>query len=88
MTRYSLCRRLGEPQGRSGRVRNTLLLPGFDLRTVQPLAIRYTVYAIQAQIKYYDNIITYKEKKIIEDFSGSILRFYQAISEVLCMILL
>jgi hypothetical protein len=29
---------LGGPQGRSGRVRNISPLPGFDPRTVQPVA--------------------------------------------------
>jgi hypothetical protein len=37
-TRYPLYRRLGGPQGRSGRVRKISPPPGFDLRTVQPIA--------------------------------------------------
>ena len=41
-TRYPLYRRLGGPQGRSGRVRKISPLPGFDPRTVQPVASRYT----------------------------------------------
>ena len=41
-TRYQLCRRLGEPKGRSGRLRKTSPPPGFDPRTVQPVASRYT----------------------------------------------
>jgi hypothetical protein len=48
MTRYSLYRRLGEPQGRSGRLRKISPPPGLDPRTVQPVAIRYTDYAIPA----------------------------------------
>jgi len=40
-TRYQLYRRLGWPQGRSGRVRKISPPPGFDSRTVQPLASRY-----------------------------------------------
>ena len=36
-TRYPLYRRLGGPQGRSGRVRKILPSPGFDPRTVQPV---------------------------------------------------
>ena len=39
-TRYPLYRRLGGPQGRSGRVRKISLPPGFDPRTL--LASRYT----------------------------------------------
>jgi hypothetical protein len=40
--RYPLHRRLGGPQGRSGRVRKILPPPGFNPRTVQPVASRYT----------------------------------------------
>jgi hypothetical protein len=47
-TRYLLCRRLGGPQGRSGRLRKTSPPPGLDPRTVQPVASRYTDYAIPA----------------------------------------
>jgi hypothetical protein len=46
-TRYSLYRRLGGPEGRSGQVRKISPPPGFDPRTVQPVASRYTVYATQ-----------------------------------------
>jgi hypothetical protein len=42
-TRYPLYRRLGGPQGRSGRVRK-ISPPGFDPRTLQPEASRYTDY--------------------------------------------
>jgi hypothetical protein len=41
-TRYPLYRRLGGPQGRSGRVRKISPPPVFDPRTVQPAASRYT----------------------------------------------
>ena len=37
-TQCPLYRRLGGPQGRSGRVKKSSLLPGFDPRTVQPVA--------------------------------------------------
>jgi hypothetical protein len=43
-TRYPLYRRLGEPQGWSGQVRKILPPPGFDLRTIQPVASHYTDY--------------------------------------------
>ena len=45
-TRYPLYRRLGRPQGRSGPVRKISPSPGFDARTVQPVASRYTDWAI------------------------------------------
>ena len=47
-TWYPLCRRLGWPQGRSGRVRKISPPTGFDPRTVQPVASRYTDWAILA----------------------------------------
>ena len=47
-TRYPLYRRLGGPQGRSGRVRKILPPPGFDPWTVQPVASSYTDWAIPA----------------------------------------
>jgi hypothetical protein len=44
-TRYLLvlCRRLGGPACRSGRVRKISPPPGFDPRTVEPVANRFTV---------------------------------------------
>ena len=47
-TQYPLYRRLGGPQDRSGRVRKISPPPGFDPRTVQPVASRYTDWAIPA----------------------------------------
>ena len=49
-TRYPLYRRLGGPQGRSGRVRKISLPPGFDPLTAQPVASRYTDWAIPAHL--------------------------------------
>ena len=46
--RYPLCSRLGGHQGRSVRVRKISPAPGFDPRTVQPVASRYTDWAIRA----------------------------------------
>jgi len=50
--RYPLHRRLGVPQDRSGRVRKIAPPPGLDLRTVQPVASRYTDYVIPAHLYY------------------------------------
>jgi hypothetical protein len=47
-TRYQLYRRQGGPQGRSGRLRKISPPPGFDPQTVQPVASRYTDWAIPA----------------------------------------
>ena len=49
-TRYSLYRRLGGPQGRCGRLWKILPQPGFDPRTVQPVASRYTDWAIPVHL--------------------------------------
>ena len=48
MTRYPLYRRLGGPYGRPGRVLKMSPPPGFDPRTVQVAASRYTDWAIPA----------------------------------------
>ena len=48
--RYPLYRRLGGPQDRSGQVRKISPLPGLDPRTVQPVASRYTDWAIPAHV--------------------------------------
>jgi hypothetical protein len=47
MTRYTLYRRLGRPQGRSARLLKISPPPGFDPRTVQPVASRHTDWAIR-----------------------------------------
>jgi len=46
MTRYPFYGRLDGPQGRSGRLRKISPPPGFDPRTVQPVASRYTNCAV------------------------------------------
>ena len=56
-TRYPLYRRLGRPQGRYGRVWKISLPPGFDPRTVQPVASRYADWAIPAQTKFVVRVI-------------------------------
>jgi len=47
-TRCPFYRRLGGPQGRSGRVRKISHTPGFDPRTVQPVVSHYTDWATLA----------------------------------------
>ena len=48
MTRFPLYRTLGRPQGRSRRMRKISPPLGFDPRTAQLVARRYTDYAIPA----------------------------------------
>ena len=58
MTHYPLYRRLGWPQGQSGQVLKISPPPGFDPRTVQLVASRYTNCAIPAlhdAMQYYIN---------------------------------
>ena len=49
-TRYPLYRRQANIRGRSGRYGKYRAVPEFDHRTIQPLTIRYTDYAIPAVI--------------------------------------
>ena len=55
-TRYPLYRRLGRPQDRSERVRKISPPPEFDPETVQPVASRYTAWAIPAHFYVYYNL--------------------------------
>ena len=50
-------RRLGGPQGRSGQVRKISPPPGFDPRTVQSVANRYTDCATQTTSKGITSVI-------------------------------
>jgi len=54
MSRHSLHRMLGGPQGRSGRVKKISPPPRFDLRNVQPVKSRYNDWAIPAQTPRMD----------------------------------
>ena len=56
-TRYPLYRRLTGPQGRSGQMGKISSLPGFDSRTVQPVASRYTDYATRPTCLYVGRIV-------------------------------
>ena len=71
-TRYPVYRRLGEPQGRSERVRRISPLPGFDPRTVQPVASRNTDCAIPARSLW---LIPTCKASILETPSKDKLRF-------------
>ena len=51
-TGYPLYRRLGGPQGLAGQLRNISPPPGFDPRTVQPVASRYTDYTTRPTDKH------------------------------------
>jgi hypothetical protein len=51
-TRYPVYKRLGGDQDRSGRGRKSSPPPGFDPRTVQPVASSYTDWAIPGRLQY------------------------------------
>ena len=53
-TWYPLYRKLGGPQGRSGRVRKMSPPPEFHPTAVQPIVSRYTNYTIPAHIYIYN----------------------------------
>jgi hypothetical protein len=48
--RYSLYKRLGGSQGLSGRVRKISTPPGFDTRTVQPVANKSFLYPVKIRL--------------------------------------
>ena len=52
-TRYPLYRRLGGSQGQSGQERKISSPPGFDPRTVRPVASRYTDYESRPTVCLY-----------------------------------
>jgi hypothetical protein len=57
---YPLYKRLGGPQGRSGWVRESPNNLGFDLQTDQPVANRYTSFAILAHRNVRINIALWR----------------------------
>jgi len=70
MTLYPLYRRLSGPQGRSGRVRKISSQPGFDHRTVQPVASRYTDWVLPAHKKKKIQDIRKRPVVLILHFTG------------------
>ena len=56
-TPYPLYRRLCGPQGRSGQVQKISPPPGFDPRTVQPVASRYTDWTTRPTTDIYSKDI-------------------------------
>jgi len=53
-TRYSVYREFDGPQGRSGRLQKISPPTECDPRTVQPVASRYTDWAIPAHSRLYE----------------------------------
>ena len=55
-TRYPLCRRVGGPEGWSGRLQKISPPPGLESRTAQPIASRYTDTALLAHTRFQSRI--------------------------------
>jgi hypothetical protein len=66
MTRYPLYRKLGRPKGWSGRVLKISPPPGFDPRTVQPVASRYADYATPARIHSQVQFVSLEQQLFIK----------------------
>jgi hypothetical protein len=65
-SRYPFYRRLGGAQGLSGRVRKISPPPGFDPRTVQPVASHYTYWAFPThRLKHDARLYTRKSADIL-----------------------
>ena len=62
---------MGESQGPPGRVRKISLPPSFDPRTVQPVANRYTDYAIQAAYCPYLHTFTLPCNTIFSEYRNT-----------------
>jgi len=69
-TRYPLYSKLGGSQGRSGQVRKNSPPPGFDPRTVQPVASRYNDYATRPT-KFHSTPLNYSLTKSISRVNSS-----------------
>jgi hypothetical protein len=61
-TRYALYRRLGGPLGRSGQVRKISPPPGFDFRTVQPVAVTKPTELSRPTVNQYGAYLKLKAK--------------------------
>jgi hypothetical protein len=71
-TRYPLYRRLGGPQDRSGLMRKTSPPPGFDPRTIQPVASRYTDYATRLTLRSWWYLNKHRSIEIMIVFEQSV----------------
>ena len=69
-TGYPFYRRLGGPHGRSGRVRKVSPLPGFDPRTVQPVA--QSLYRLSYRAPLEDYLMYVKRDKCKEQLCPQI----------------
>jgi hypothetical protein len=66
-SRYPLYRRLGRPQGRSGKVRKISPPSGFDPRTVQPVESRYTGCAVPAHTTSWGVSVNWLQTSVLWD---------------------
>jgi hypothetical protein len=69
---YPFYRRLGGPQGQSGRVRKISPPPGLDPLTVQPVASRYTDLATLPILKVHDSLEYNHISDTVMDLAGPV----------------
>ena len=74
-TRYPLYRRLCWPQGRSGQLRKISPPPRFDPRTFEPVANRYTDYAIRPTIC----LLPEKHSRNISRYVCNLLQYFRIV---------
>ena len=77
-TRYPLYKRLGGPQGQSGRVRKISPSPVFDPRTVQPVASCYADWAISPHTTADPIPLATPRLSILPSVSHSLLILYMS----------
>ena len=78
-TRYPLYRRVDMPQGQSGRFRNIPPKPGFDPRTFQPVANRYTDWTIASKHTH-----THTTKTVREISSFALIKPTYRLTQSMC----
>jgi hypothetical protein len=83
VTGYPWYRRMGRPQGQSGRVRKISFTPEFDPRTIQPVTSRYTDYAILDHHCVFSFRVLFAST--LEWLLGIIIQYYDICRFVLCL---
>jgi len=71
-TQYPLYRRLGGPQGRSGRERKTSPLPGFDPRNL--LCLMFVLYS---PLLYQEDGVSFKEGPRNSEWAALLIDVWQ-----------
>jgi hypothetical protein len=88
-TRYPLYRWMGGPRSRYGRVREISPRPKFEPRTVQPVASRYTDWAIPAAVQSHKqcSLLQVVQQHITGDMRGALLTKMRKLSFCMPLVL-